>query len=101
MTIGKRIIVGFTCTLAITVALGAFAYYRLNQVDARQRVVVDDALPGLALSGEMSALTQEGMSLCAQHVLSDDEQTTKGIEQRTRAAQEKFDAAESKYAGIV
>lgn len=47
ITIGKRITVGFTVTVLITLALGAFTYMKIAEIQRASAVITGQALPGL------------------------------------------------------
>ena len=59
MTIGKRIILGFSATLLVVLGLGGFAYQRLVEIRGHETRITKDCLPGVVIVGSMLDLAQE------------------------------------------
>ena len=53
MTIGKRIVLGFTALLLLTAGLGAFTFIRLGQIKESATTVTEDAMPGTYYSAQI------------------------------------------------
>ncbi|HUO10096.1 MAG TPA: methyl-accepting chemotaxis protein [Phycisphaerae bacterium] len=56
MTLGKRIILGFTSSIAITALLGGYAYTRLTAIDAGSHLIHEDAVPGVEAIDQLHVL---------------------------------------------
>jgi hypothetical protein len=71
-TIGKRLVTGFTAVVAVMLAAGAFALWRVVAIRADADRVVLDALPGTALSGALGAAVKDNyiQTLRAAHAAS-------------------------------
>jgi len=59
MTIGTRIILGFSLTVGLTAALGVFAHSRMNIIDDNMRTVTTSALPGIEIVAKLATNIQE------------------------------------------
>jgi methyl-accepting chemotaxis protein len=101
MTIGKRIILGFTASILITVGLGVFAFTRITAIDSLSKVVVNDCLPGAALSGTFDGWARQEFSLLQRHLLTDDAAAMNHVESDFRSYVAKFEADTTKYASTI
>ena len=59
LTIGKRVIFGFTVVLLLFAGVAATSLYLLKQVKAHEIEILDDALPGVTTSAKIKGLTSE------------------------------------------
>jgi methyl-accepting chemotaxis protein len=92
LKLGTKLYLGFAAVLAITAAVGIFAYSRIGSIDRIAKIIVAENLTGMYMMGEVNAQTRRTLQLAAIHVLEDDakgkqEQETKLSE--TRGAIEK------------
>ncbi len=62
-TIGKRIIFGFATLLAVSAALGLFAFTRLISITAQSLRITQDCLPGVYYVGQIDAINQANYTL--------------------------------------
>jgi hypothetical protein len=53
MTIGKRVIFGFTTLVILGIGIGVFTYNRLVKIRANAVSITTDALPGEGVSGDI------------------------------------------------
>ncbi|HEY0007901.1 MAG TPA: methyl-accepting chemotaxis protein [Tepidisphaeraceae bacterium] len=97
MTIGKRIIIGFGVSVALTVALGLFAYQRIVQIDKNYQVVAIDALPGITTISQAQALTYEQYGAMLVHVLTNDEAEMDRLDSVIKAKTDEITALYDKY----
>src|SRR5262245_29501411 len=81
-TIAKRLVVGFGLVTVITAGLGVFAGSRLYAVDAWSKKITGDALPGVALFGDIRAKGLENLSLVMEHSATKDSKRQDEIEAR-------------------
>jgi methyl-accepting chemotaxis protein len=81
MTIGKRIILGFSATLLVVLGLGGFAYQRLVEIKGHSTKITVDCLPGLAVIGDILNKAQENYMFILRGAL-----TTNAQERATLAA---------------
>ena len=87
MTIGKRIILGFTASVALTAALGIFAYSQIGQIGRLSAVIVADCLPRAALSGTFDGWARQQFTIVQRHVLNEDPAASRQIEDDLSLAQ--------------
>ncbi|HUO07967.1 MAG TPA: methyl-accepting chemotaxis protein [Phycisphaerae bacterium] len=97
MTLGKRIIVGFACTVGITAVLGGYAYTRLTAIDAGSHMVHDDGLPGVKTMGEVHTLETANMVLALRQILSDDPTEMADLDKQIAAGVKAIDKDMSEY----
>ncbi len=62
-TIGKRIILGFATLLAVSAALGLFAFTRLIAITTQSHRITLDCLPGVYYVGQIDAINQANYTL--------------------------------------
>jgi methyl-accepting chemotaxis protein len=101
MTIGKRIIIGFGVSVAITVALGAFAYSRLTSVNLIGKEIVEDHLPGEYLTGAIEADARAGMALLLEHVISESKEEMTKYEAEMKKMAESIDKSMKLYQATI
>ncbi|MGE0039709.1 MAG: methyl-accepting chemotaxis protein [Vicinamibacterales bacterium] len=58
-TLGKRLAIGFGAVVIVVLAVGSYAIVELNAVRAAAMRIVNDSLPGTALSGEVAAAAKD------------------------------------------
>jgi len=97
MTIGKRITVGFTAAILITVGLGLFAYNRLGVIGAATTTLASDSLPGVVLSGQIATLSEQNVGFLLQHVIATDKDAIADIERRMGEASARITALSQEY----
>jgi methyl-accepting chemotaxis protein len=71
-TIGKRLVVGFTAVLAITLGLGIFASVKLRSIKRLSDAITSDALPGVVHLGVVASNVRENYGQTLLHVNSSD-----------------------------
>ena len=92
MTIGKRIILGFSLAVIITGALGAFVYTRLMTIDTEARVATVDALPGTALMGDITSGIEINYTRLLAHAMTESPERIKDLDAKiTKTSQETSD----------
>jgi methyl-accepting chemotaxis protein len=62
-TIGKRLAAGFAAVVMVMIVVGGFAVSRVVAIKTNVDRVVNDSLPGTALSGEWATLLSDGYGL--------------------------------------
>ena len=101
MTIGKRIVLGFTLAVAISAAQGFYGYSHLASLSDNARVVVMDCLPGTYLAGQFEATVQENRSLVLSHRLAQDESQRRDIEKRMSEVKAEVDRVSNEYESTI
>ncbi len=71
-TIGKRLMFGFGLVVVIVSGLGVYSVSQLRVVDAAASRIVNDSLPGTALSGQILAHVKNNLAYTLEHLTSDD-----------------------------
>jgi len=79
-TIGKRIILGFTAVLTITIMLGGFAITRLMDIRAGSQRIAEGNLPGILLASTLAELTRDTYAEVFEHVIAVDAAEMQRIE---------------------
>jgi len=87
-TVGKRITLNFTALVVITIALGAYAAWRVSGLKADASVIQSDCLPGVYLIGKMDAAVKEAQLDVMRHLLSSDAKQIDKVDQDIRANSE-------------
>ena len=72
LSVGQRIAAGFACVIAISVALGLFAYTRIGVIDANATSVAGHRLPMIYLAGQVQNNAQANVGLVLRHIMSND-----------------------------
>jgi hypothetical protein len=101
MTIGKRIVLGFTLAVAISAAQGFYGYSRLASLSEDAHIVVTDCLPGTYLAGQIEALVQENRGLLLTHLLAKDEAERRDVERRITERKQEIDGIATQYEGTI
>ena len=81
-TIGKRLGVGFSVLVTITMAMGALAYVRLLDINQTSTSITGDALPGVQLIGKLDSNVREQRSFILRHIETDDAARKKEYERQ-------------------
>ena len=68
-TIRQRILASFAAVLALMIVMGAVAYACLARVAEDATVIQKDAVPGMAVSGQLKAAWLDNFALTQKHVL--------------------------------
>jgi methyl-accepting chemotaxis protein len=96
MTIGKRITVGFGLSVALTAALGIFAFTRVAAINILAHTISEDCLPGTALSGQLESLAKDNRGLVLRHILADKDHKVQ-VEQQMKDLIPKIDEVQKQY----
>ncbi|MCC6239422.1 MAG: MCP four helix bundle domain-containing protein [Phycisphaerales bacterium] len=70
MTIGKRIIIGFTTVIILASGMGIFAYYQTDNLGNQTDLLADDALAGSIDTGRMATEINRGRAMSLAFLLS-------------------------------
>jgi methyl-accepting chemotaxis protein WspA len=80
--IRHRIIASFAAVLALMLAMSGLTYNRLDRVEEDVSLIREDALPGLAYSGQLMSAWLENHSLTEAHLLDTDTAAMESLESR-------------------
>ena len=97
LTIGKRIVLGFTACILITAGLGTFTFTRLSAIEGHTTLITADCLPGVAASGKIESIVQQNRALLLEHVIADDPKEMGDVEARMAKAVADGDKVFSAY----
>jgi methyl-accepting chemotaxis protein len=100
-TIGKRLIVGFSVVLVITVTLGVFAFVQLTGIRRQATAITGDALPGVYEICQAQSLAKDNRGLLLQHIVSDDPQQMADAEREMAATGQQLDAVLKTYESTI
>ena len=89
--------IGFGTVLGITAALGAFALFRLILIDQQAKRISADALPGLAMSAEISDLSRAAYAAIFEHIIEDEAAELQRIDDRLEAISKEATAVWARY----
>jgi methyl-accepting chemotaxis protein len=101
VTVGKRIILGFSATLLVTAALGIFTYCRLTAINVQAQRVYVDCLPGEALAGELESLTKDQLIFALAHVASENKAERDALDRQMADLKEKVTGKLKEYEGTI
>ena len=83
-TIGKRITVGYAAVLIATIAIGIFAYSRLNAIKVRSDSLTQDSLPGIVSLTKMQSNTIMANALLLKFILASEASEFAAIDQSVK-----------------
>jgi methyl-accepting chemotaxis protein len=101
MTIGKRIVLGFSAAVLVTAGLGGFALMRLWQIDRCATVITTDSIPGTYYSATIGQIIRENFSSATQHLLTNDAGKMEQIEKQMTRDSELLTGAYKSYDGTL
>ena len=82
--IGARITAGFAATIAIAVALGAFAIIELEHIHGNAKTIVEESVPGAFTSPAIRGSGHKSFELLLQHVITEQPDEMAHLEQEIR-----------------
>ncbi|HUO09206.1 MAG TPA: methyl-accepting chemotaxis protein [Phycisphaerae bacterium] len=91
LTIGKRITLGFSAVLTITIALGVFACVEISQIHREMDVITGDAMPGILACGALASDIQDSQSLLGEHILAPTKEVVATVEAKLSASLKETD----------
>ncbi|PTX99099.1 methyl-accepting chemotaxis protein [Opitutus sp. ER46] len=89
LSIGKRIIAGFSAVIVITALLAAFCVIRLQQIAERSDAVVRRAMPGLYTISMVSENLREQQATIYRHIIAATEAEIDAVETELRGQSER------------
>ena len=97
MTIGKRIVLGFSAILLITLALWVFALTRVAAIDRHATEITRDCLPGMRDIGAIAALVRDNYAGTLEQVISTNKAVTEALEIKRKEVSEAVEKALKDY----
>lgn len=101
LTIGKRILFGFSSLIVLTGVLGGFIYTRMNAIDHAATVVVQDSLPSLQLSSRVETAFRESHGMLLQHIIAETKSDMDVIEKNIQENTDDADKALKEYEACI
>ena len=96
-TISRRIVVGFTVVISLTIALAVASLFSLGTIQTSVNSLADEAVPGMDLSGQIMANTNAIQASIPRHVLATTLEQRRAIETEISALKDKNDKTLSEY----
>ncbi len=84
LTIGRRLIFGFSGVILITLCLSLYSFTRLESIQSQASSLDKDSLPGAVLMGQIAAISEREVSLVLQHIKANDTQEVERLDQQLR-----------------
>ena len=84
LTIGRRLIIGFSGIILITLCLSLYSFTRLESIQSQASSLGKDSLPGAVLMGQIASLSEREVSLVLQHIKANDSQEVEKLDQQLR-----------------
>ena len=97
MTIGKRIVLGFSAILLIACALGIFALTRVAAIDRHATEITRDCLPGMRDIGAIAVLVRDNYTVTLEYVISTNKAAMEALESKTKEVAEAIDKTLKDY----
>ena len=97
LTIGKRVIIGFVASAAITVGLGIFALGRFGHVEKDALVIANDGAPTLQLAGKIELCVTRNYGRVYQGILCRDSAAIEKIQAEMSATSKEQTEAMAEY----
>jgi hypothetical protein len=69
-TVGKRLMCGLAAIICVSVTLGAFAYWKVTEINRDATAITADSLPGVYNIGRMEVTARQNYTLTLHHILS-------------------------------
>lgn len=101
MTLQQKLLLGFGSVSLLTLILGSYALIKINKINDIVQVVVQDALPGTALSGGFDAWARQEFALLQMHILADEETEMKNLEVQLKSNMELFESDFKNYKSTI
>jgi methyl-accepting chemotaxis protein len=101
LTIGKRIILGFTLTVSITAALGAFVYHRLAVIEGHIHELDKEAMPAVYNSEEIKSRARASYALVLEHITAGSPADQARIDEEITSYEKKITQAVDDFQGTV
>jgi methyl-accepting chemotaxis protein WspA len=96
-TIRQRILACFAAVLALMIVMGAVAYACLARVAEDATVIQKDAVPGMAVSGQLNAAWLDNFALTQKHVLETEEADIRTVDAQLQASRANIEKLSRNY----
>lgn len=100
-TIRQRILACFAAVLALMIVMGAVAYACLARVAEDATVIQKDAVPGMAVSGQLNAAWLDNFALTQKHVLETEEADIRSVDAQLQASRANIEKLSRNYEATI
>ncbi len=97
LTIGRRVTLGFVVCTALTATLGGYAAFNFSTVSNGVDVIVEDAMPGIAISGVIKNISLDNFCSAIRHVNTESVEEMNGFDKRLEENKETLNKALADY----
>src|SRR5436309_2514164 len=101
MTIGKRVILGFSATIAVALSFGMFAYLRLVAIKTHATRITADSLPGMGMISEITSLAEKNYIATLRHVGTEKAEEKAGLMSVIQINIARINKLTNDYAGTI
>jgi methyl-accepting chemotaxis protein WspA len=100
-TIRQRILASFAAVLALMIVMGAVAYACLARVAEDATVIQKDAVPGMAVSGQLKAAWLDNFALTQKHVLETEDAEMRSVDAQLQASRANIEKLSRSYEATI
>jgi methyl-accepting chemotaxis protein WspA len=100
-TIRQRILACFAAVLALMIVMGAVAYACLARVAEDATHIQKDAVPGMAVSGQLSAAWLDNFALTQKHVLETEEAELRSVDAQLQVSRANIEKLSRSYEATI
>jgi len=100
-TIRQRILASFAAVLALMIVMGAVAYACLARVAEDATAIQKDAMPGMAVSGQLNAAWLDNFALTQKHVLETEEAEIRSVDAQLQVSRAHIEKLSRSYEATI
>ncbi|SDJ30902.1 methyl-accepting chemotaxis protein [Variovorax sp. OV700] len=100
-TIRQRILASFAAVLALMIVMGAVAHACLARVAEDATVIQKDAVPGMAVSGQLKAAWLDNFALTQKHVLETEDAEMRSVDAQLQASRANIEKLSRSYEATI
>ncbi|MDQ0022543.1 methyl-accepting chemotaxis protein WspA [Variovorax paradoxus] len=100
-TIRQRILASFAAVLALMIVMGVVAYACLARVAEDATAIQKDAVPGMAVSGQLNAAWLDNFALTQKHVLETEEADIRSVDTQLQASRANIEKLSRSYEATI
>ncbi|MDP9933095.1 methyl-accepting chemotaxis protein [Variovorax paradoxus] len=100
-TIRQRILASFAAVLALLIVMGVVAYACLARVAEDATAIQKDAVPGMAVSGQLNAAWLDNFALTQKHVLETEDAEMRSVDTQLQASRANIEKLSRSYEATI
>jgi len=100
-TIRQRILASFAAVLALMIVMGVVAYACLARVAEDATAIQKDAVPGMAVSGQLNAAWLDNFALTQKHVLETEDAEMRSVDTQLQASRANIEKLSRSYEATI